>query len=169
MINRSLETNLNVITEFAIQEQQNNDRFIEYLKNLNSSELDTEVLELEKEITPQIDCKTCGNCCKSLMINVDEDEAKKASIFLNKTRDEFDDLYISKSESGKMVINAIPCHFLDENKCTIYENRFSSCKEFPSLHLPFVQRRLFTIFMHYQRCPIIFNVMEELKKSVRFI
>jgi len=68
-----------------------------------------------------------------------------------------------------MIMNKMPCHFLKENKCTVYEQRFSGCKEFPALHLPDFTERLFTTFMHFERCPIIFNVVEQLKLQLNFI
>ena len=62
--------------------------------------------------------------------------------------------------------DTIPCHFLADNICTIYPQRFHECREFPHLHKPgFVQRFPGTI-MHYARCPIIFNVIEELKRQL---
>jgi Fe-S-cluster containining protein len=84
------------------------------------------------------------------------------------SRTEFDTTYLEKGSHGTMLVNHIPCHFLMENKCTIYEDRFAGCREFPALHLPHFTNRLFTVFMHYSRCPIIFNVIEQLKKELNF-
>jgi uncharacterized protein len=163
-----IETNLETILAKTNFDEQTNDRFSEFLSRLDSAALDEEIFKLEKIITPQIDCTNCGNCCKSLMVNINEEEADRASGFLNKSREEFDELFIEKSEAGKMLINTIPCHFLHNNACSIYEVRFEGCREFPALHLTHFQKRLFTVFMHYSRCPIIFNVMEELKEVVGF-
>ena len=102
------------------------------------------------------------------MVNIDEQEANHLSAHLGQTREKFDEAYISKGESGSMVINAIPCHFLVENSCSVYEHRFAGCREFPAFHVPDFNKRLFTTFMHYDRCPIIFNVMENLKEVVAF-
>lgn len=124
---------------------------------------------LNETISPQIDCMSCGNCCKSLMIPVSDVEADNLSQHLHQTREDFDEQYIEKGSNGmRMMINQIPCHFLSEKKCTIYEYRFEGCKEFPALHLPNFKNRLFTTFMHYQRCPIIFNVVEQLKEEMSF-
>ena len=136
---------------------------------MNAAEIDEAVYELELKISPQIDCTNCGNCCKTLMINVDEREANIAAHHLEISRIEFDKKFIEKSLGGKMVISKIPCHFLEDKKCSIYLSRFAGCKEFPALHLPQIQKRLFTIFMHYGRCPIIFNVIEQLKEKVGFV
>ena len=142
-----------------------NDRFGSYLKTLPNEEVDRMVAGLKEAIAPQIDCTACGNCCKSLMINVTDEEADALSTHLNKTRKEFDDRYLEKSGTT-MLMNAIPCTFLDDNKCTVYEHRFAGCREFPAMHLPDFNKRLFTTFMHYARCPIIFNVVEGLKELI---
>jgi hypothetical protein len=102
------------------------------------------------------------------MVNIDEQEADHLSAHLGQTRAEFDQKYIEKGESGRMVINAIPCHFLKNNACTVYTHRFAGCKEFPAFHIPDFNKRLFTTYMHYDRCPIIYNVMENLKSEVGF-
>jgi Fe-S-cluster containining protein len=101
------------------------------------------------------------------MINVTDEEADQLSIHLNQPRAYFDTKYLEKG-SSMMVINAIPCHFLNDNKCTIYDYRFAGCREFPALHLPHFSKRLFTTFMHYNRCPIIYNVIEQLKTNTGF-
>ena len=145
-----------------------NDEFQAFLREINSQELDKAVNELSDAISPQIDCTQCGNCCKSLMVNIDEAEATNLATHLGQTRETFDEKYISKGESGRMVINSIPCHFLVENSCSVYEHRFAGCREFPAFHIPDFNKRLFTTYMHYDRCPIIFNVMENLKDMLEF-
>ena len=102
------------------------------------------------------------------MVNIDEAEASNLAKHLRKTREDFDTEFISKGESGRMVINAIPCHFLVGNSCSVYEQRFAGCKEFPAFHVPELKKRMFTTFMHYDRCPIIFNVIENLKLNLEF-
>ena len=148
--------------------QDENDRFQAFLREMDSVQLDKLVFTLSEAVSPKISCTNCGNCCKSLMVNIDEDEATRLSAHLGKTRAEFDEAYISKGESGRMVINAIPCHFLVENSCSVYEYRFAGCREFPAFHVPDFNKRLFTTYMHYDRCPIIFNVLETLKDETGF-
>jgi len=133
---------------------------------LPAAEVDALVYELNEQITPKIDCTTCGNCCKSLLINVTEEEADNLSKHLQQSREMFDNQYLEKSNT-MMLMNAIPCTFLKEEKCTVYAHRFAGCREFPAMHLPNFNKRLFTTFMHYSRCPIIFNVVEALKIVVR--
>jgi Fe-S-cluster containining protein len=102
------------------------------------------------------------------MVNINEEEADKLAQHLEMSRTALDEKYIEKGSNGMMLLNAIPCHFLLDNKCSVYEYRFAGCREFPALHLPGFKKRLFTTFMHYDRCPIIFNVVEQLKRELDF-
>ncbi len=154
---------LDFIKTKAAELSTENDQFQSFLRDLDCLSLDKAVFELSESIAPKIECTDCGNCCKSLMVNIDEKEADHLAAHLGQNREEFDEKYLSKGESGNMVINAIPCHFLKENSCTVYSHRFAGCKEFPAFHVPDFNKRLFTTFMHYDRCPIIFNVIETLK------
>lgn len=162
-------TNLDLIKTKSVALQAENDKFQDYLRNVDSFALDKAVFDLSETISPQINCTDCGNCCKSLMVNINDQEASNLAQHLGKTREQFEDAYISKGESGAMVINAIPCHFLVENSCSVYEHRFEGCREFPAFHVPDFNKRLFTTFMHYDRCPIIFNVIETLKEDLGFV
>jgi len=131
--------------------------------------IDNLVHQINETVTAQIDCTQCGNCCKTLMINISAIEAKTVAAHLQITLTDFEEQYVEKGSNGMMIMNKMPCHFLKENKCTVYEQRFSGCKEFPALHLPDFTERLFTTFMHFERCPIIFNVVEQLKLQLNFI
>jgi Fe-S-cluster containining protein len=161
-------TALPAIADHAVNHQLENDSFIQFLKNHESDAIDKAVHRLNDTIAPRIDCTTCGNCCKTLMIVVEEEEAEVLSSHLHISRTDFDYQYVEKGSNGMMLVNTIPCTFLSNNKCTVYEHRFAGCKEFPALHLSQVKQRLFTLFMHYDRCPIIFNVIENLKKELAF-
>ncbi len=67
-----------------------------------------------------------------------------------------------------MIINSIPCHFLKDTTCTIYQNRFTECREFPHLHKANFKARFFSTIQYYSMCPIIFNVTETLKDKLGF-
>lgn len=163
-----IETNLLQISALAEARLEENERFSDFLKNRDSLALDEIVQFLNREVTKQVDCTGCGNCCKSLMIVVSEQEADHLSDVLQQKRNAFDQQYLEKGANGLMLMNAIPCAFLSENKCSVYEHRFEGCKEFPALNLPNFKKRLFTHFMHYGRCPILFNVLERLKEVLNF-
>lgn len=126
------------------------------------------VQQLNTQITEKVDCTLCGNCCKTLLIVVTNPEADQLSTVLQVSRKTFDQQYLEKGLNEMMLVKSMPCSFLEGTKCSVYENRFEGCREFPALHLPNFTKRLFTHFMHYERCIIIYNVIEKLKELLYF-
>ncbi len=161
-----LVTNLSSISNLAAERENENDDFRIFLKNRDSKAVDILVHEINDSIAPQIDCTQCGNCCKSLMINITAFEADNLASQLNIGLPDLKKKYIEESNEGQFIINTIPCHFLAGTSCSIYENRFTECREFPHLHKDNFNSRLFGTMMYYSMCPIIFNVVEELKSRL---
>lgn len=161
-------TSLSNISDKSLENFEQHERFKNYLKQTEISDLDQLVQQLNTEVSALIDCQQCGNCCKSLMIVVTAEEADRVSNSLEITRTDFDQQYLEKGGHELMLMNSMPCSFLKDNSCTIYEQRFEGCREFPALHLPYFNKRLFAHFIHYGRCPIIFNVIERLKIILNF-
>jgi uncharacterized protein len=160
---------LQQIAILAAERLEENDRFARQVKSNIPEQMDAVANRLNRSIEKQIDCTVCGNCCKSLMINVSESEADTLSAHLEVSRASFDETYLEKGNNGMMLMNAIPCTFLEANRCNVYEHRFEGCREFPAMHLPGFSKRLFTTLMHYGRCPIIFNIVEEMKDEMGFV
>ncbi|HRI21922.1 MAG TPA: YkgJ family cysteine cluster protein, partial [Panacibacter sp.] len=143
-------TDLTIIAETAEIKETENLGFKTFLQTRNSNAIDALVFELNATVTPQIDCTACGNCCRSLMINVEPNDAKRLADHLKISEKSFYTKYVEQSSEGKLaVMNSIPCHFLSNNKCTVYEARPAECREFPGLHQPGFTQRLFATFMHY--------------------
>lgn len=165
---QKLITDRNFIKQQAEIKEEENDAFRMYLKGLSSEQLDEKVHAINDCVTPQIDCKECGACCRQLMINVTNEENIVVANHLNISLQQFKEQYLEESMQGKLIINSIPCHFLAESKCTIYENRFTECRAFPHLHEKNFKGRLFGTLVHYAMCPIIYNVIEQLKIEVEF-
>ncbi len=161
-------TDLKRIKVLSADKEMENDNFRVFLKHQNGLDIDFVVHRLNDEITPQIDCTQCGNCCRSLMINVTSEEASALSNRLQLSLSDTKAKYIEESEQGQLIMNTIPCHFLSGSSCSIYEDRFTECREFPHLHKPHFTRRLFGTMMYYGMCPIIFNVVEQLKDRLHF-
>jgi uncharacterized protein len=162
-------TDLKEIAAFSILKEKENEDFVDYLKSCNSNQIDEAVVRINAQVEPQIDCTKCGNCCKSLMVNVTAKESEELATFLHLTLAETKEKYLEEGLQKTFIMKSFPCPFLNVTKCSIYENRFEGCKEFPNLNKTDFTNRLFTTMMHYDRCPIIFNVMEELKRVTSFV
>ena len=162
------QTDLNIIAASASQREEENAFFRTWLKSKDESYLDSKVHGINDKVSAAIDCTECANCCKTLVINVSPDEATSCSRHLGLSEDEFKEKYLEESLQGELYINNIPCHFLAGSKCSIYNNRFADCREFPHLHKPGFRGRLLGTLLHYGKCPIVYNVLEELKEELGF-
>lgn len=163
-----IETDLALIASLAATRGEENDQFRYFLEARDREVTDSLVFELQEQVSQQVNCRQCGNCCKTLMIVVEEEEVKRVAAITQSDPIDFKTNHVTEGWNGKMILNSMPCHFLHDRACSIYPDRFAGCREFPALHLPGFTSRYFTIQMHYDRCPIIFNVVEQLKKELGF-
>lgn len=160
---KKLETDRLTIKALAESRELENDAFRTFIKNSESDKVDELVQQINAVVEPAIDCTECGACCKTLMINVEPPEADRLAVRLGMNQAEFKKHYIEESLQGHLVVNQMPCHFLAGTRCSVYEDRFAECREFPHLHRKNFKDRMFGTLIHYAMCPIIFNVVEELK------
>jgi Fe-S-cluster containining protein len=143
-------------------------RFVTFLKtelNMSDSKLDSVVEEETERVWAQIDCTTCGNCCRTLQIVVDDNDIMRLSTRLGVTPREFAKRYVSadKTDHSKHF-SSTPCRFLgDDNRCTVYEDRPQACRDFPYLHGAKFRTRSLTMLSNVGTCPIVFNVWQALK------
>ena len=164
-----LITELVLIEKLAAEKEEESDKFRQFVKNADNKYIDDEVHSVNRTITAEIDCTQCGRVCQILMINITEPEVNRLAGHLNLSAKDTKATYIEQSEQGQMIMNTIPCAFLKDKKCSIYEHRFTECRDFPHLHKSGFINRLFATLMYYGMCPIIYNVVENLKKTTGFI
>lgn len=165
---QALELNLKKIAAEALLREEENVAFRSFLKGCDPQETDEKVHRLNKDISAHIDCTTCGNCCRTFMISLDNEDIVRSSAYVDMQPDEFKRKYLEESSEGNYIFSRIPCHFLHENKCTIYEGRPEDCRSFPHLHKKGFTSRLLSAIDHYGICPIVYNVMEALKAETGF-
>ena len=165
-----VETDLEKIKLIGKQEEEKNWKFRSYLKGMNIEEedLDKIVHEINKEVTSQIDCTKCANCCKVFDPILDEEDVVKFSSGLNMNVDELKATYLIESmeEMDCYGFNKVPCPFLKENICINYANRPKVCESYPHLNNEEFLSRLMEVVQNYSICPIVFNLYEQLKKEL---
>lgn len=148
--------------------EKENLRFRSYLKSQVEAKIDRLVHEIYPLLLQEIDCTQCGNCCTKLrpvMMEIDIDVLTKT---LRMTRERFRKRYIMIDGDGDMLFKHLPCKFLKNKKCSIYESRPHDCQSYPHLHKSEITSRLYGILENYAICPIVFNVIEGLKVRLNF-
>ena len=74
---------------------------------------------------------------------------------------------MTTDDDGKPAMLAQPCRFLDSNRCAIYESRPNACRGYPYIGGD-VRTRMLGILERVAVCPIVFEMLEQLKAAVRF-
>lgn len=164
-----IEKDLEKIKLLARKRMNENLKFRSYMKwvDMESSEIDSVVHRIYNEVTEQIDCTECANCCNTSTPSLDDKDINIFVRSLEIKEEEFRDKYLKEAEAdGNKKIyqfNSLPCPFLKNNLCTNYDNRPKDCQSFPHLHKIDFNSRLSLVIDNLDICPIVFNVFEELK------
>jgi uncharacterized protein len=159
---------LDEIHRLAGENERTNLRFRTFLKGQHGPKIDRLVHKLNTYYSAAIDCTQCGNCCtllRPIMMEVDIDVLTRE---LHLTRENFKKKYIMIDFEGDMMFKHLPCKFLEAKKCSIYDSRPHDCQSYPHLHKTEFTSRLFGVLENYAICPIVFNVIEELKVKLNF-
>jgi Fe-S-cluster containining protein len=162
-----MKTDLVRIQKIAKEKEDENWKFRTFLKCYEGKKIDSIVHRLFKKISDEIDCTTCGNCCKRIQPVLKDKDITKLSESLKIDPKKFKDKYVGNDEDGDRVLKQIPCSFLNDNKCTQYEYRPLDCVSYPHLHKKDFVYRLIGVINNYSVCPIVFNVYEELKSILK--
>ena len=162
-----MELDLAGIERLGTIREIENIEFRVFLKQQDSDKIDHIVHELNRIISEQIDCTTCGNCCKKLKSCIIDRDIERLSNRLNITKEQVIDQY-TETDDGELYFKDLPCTFLKDNKCLIYNDRPEDCRSFPHLHKEFFTSRLWDVINNYSICPIVFNVFEKLKTELNF-
>jgi Fe-S-cluster containining protein len=163
-----IETDLSKIKQLATIRENENIRFRTFLKSKDGVELDCIVHQLHKDIVAQIDCTLCGNCCCQLKPELHEKDIAILSQIEKITPENYIDNYCEKDDFGEIYFKTIPCRYLEEKKCSIYESRPKECRRFPYTDEDEFISRLLGMLNFYELCPIVFNLMERLKRKLHF-
>ena len=156
----------------AEEKEDENWKFRQFLKSSRDPrEIDSRVFAIMERVWAGTNCTKCANCCREVKRQFSQEEVDRLARRLTMTRQQFIDTYLQRSEPGDdnpWTTRSTPCPFLKDNLCSVYEDPPADCSGYPYLNEPeFVSRTLGMIERTFT-CPIVYEVMEELKKSTGF-
>ena len=164
-----IETDLEKIKKLAKERDDENWEFRAFLKwcRIPTKTIDSIVHRIYKQVSAQIDCKTCANCCKEIGPYFTDEDIEKFSRVLGMSSSEFYQTYLTETdEPGEYKTQKLPCPFLKDDRCLYYSHRPESCASYPHLHKSFFTSRLISVVLNYSICPVVFNVYEQLKNEL---
>ena len=164
-----LETNLKRIKKIARQRKEENLKFRYFLKHTGLSEkkIGKAVHRLNEEVSRQIDCCSCANCCITMTPVLSDHSIRRLAARLGMTDTQLKKTYLEYDKEEKYyAVRRKPCPFLVDKKCSVYESRPDSCRSFPNIFEQGFTSRLLDVVENCEACPIVFNIYEGLKKEL---
>jgi len=161
-----IETDIERIRALSGEKEDENWRFRTYVKgsDLSIAALDRLVWRHLDVVTRQIDCCACANCCKVMSPLLSARDIRRLADHLGIQKAQLINDYLRPSdEKGKYAFAQIPCRFLHEQRCSVYDVRPGDCRSFPHLQKREFRSRLIDVIENCSICPIVYNVFERLK------
>jgi Fe-S-cluster containining protein len=159
------------VERLAEEREEENWAFRNWIKlefGFDDERLMSVVRELADAVTGQIDCTQCANCCRKTSTNLDEADMERLADALGMSVPALCEAYLEFDEDygGRWLLPA-PCPLLEGTLCRVYDARPTSCREYPHLHNDFRAASI-SRFRNTFICPIVFNVVEEMKYALRW-
>ena len=157
------------IVRRAKSRENQNLRFRTWLKgHVNPDDLDEAFRELHEELFDGYDCCQCGNCCRMYRTTVEPAEMDRIAQALGMTVPELKEKYLIHDKSGVEVFPA-PCPMLQEDgTCRIQDVKPEECRAFPYTDRPERMFSLYAVMEYAGICPVVFEIVERLKKRYHF-
>jgi Fe-S-cluster containining protein len=148
-----------------IKQQAAEDRkLFTQLKSRKPRDLDAVVHRLHDEAFSRIDCLDCANCCKTTGPLFIDRDIERLSKYLGISRKEFVAQYLRVDEDGDMVLQSVPCPFLEpDNKCRVYDYRPQACATYPHTDRVKQHQILHLMEQNTAVCPAVRDIVDRLK------
>jgi Fe-S-cluster containining protein len=157
----------NEIERLAAEKEDENWSFRAWLKSrygFDDERLMRVVSKLAEDVSAQIDCTECANCCRQLDTYLNDRDVERLAGALGMTVSAFRTEYLqSDLEPGdKSWCLPAPCPLLEGKLCRVYAARPDECRAYPHLQADFVSHSIGRIQATFV-CPIVYNVVEGMK------
>ena len=162
----NIEKDIERIRSLTLEKEDENWRFRVFLKSSDMSiaKMDRVVAAWYDGIRQAIDCRACGHCCTVMSPILSGKDMSRLARHLGVLRKALIDKYLEPSKEDKgYIFRELPCPFLKDRQCTIYDARPDTCRSFPHLHKREFRSRLIQVVNNCSVCPIVYNVYEGLK------
>ena len=166
----NLEINILRLEEISRENYEDDKQYRSLLESsdLAPEEIDSIVRRHYEEVSAQIECRECGNCCKVFCPPLTSEDIDRLALFKKTSRENLIKEYLAVSGNGEAhSMKFSPCPFLEGNECSVYPERPEACRAYPGLERPGFLSRISYAFSNCSVCPIIYYVYERVKREIR--
>ena len=154
---------------FAQKYARNRKKFRAFLTRLENKpvrNLPTLMEEADAAVWKEIDCLSCGNCCKKMTPTFTPADLRRISAHLGMSVAAFKEKWlVYDKKDGDWQNKQQPCQFfnLKDYKCSIYAVRPADCAGFPHLTKKKPQEYMHVHSQNLQYCPATYKMVEQLR------
>jgi Fe-S-cluster containining protein len=144
---------------------------INKLSEQDSRVLDTLFVNETQEVFKNTDCLTCANCCKNYSPIIEPEEIPMLCKAIGIESSQFFQDYVEMDEDGDFVFKSQPCPLLnlDDNKCSIYENRPQACREYPHTNMKEMKNHLDLLEKNIEICPAAEEIVRRVLNKIEHV
>tara|TARA_B100000768_G_C11019146_1_gene265395 strand:- start:1 stop:483 length:483 start_codon:yes stop_codon:yes gene_type:complete len=151
----------------ALQNKKQNKKLLQKIKKKKGKEIDEIFNDTHKKVFSCTDCLSCANCCTTTGPLYTDRDIDRISKHLRLKPTVFIDKYLRIDEENDYVLQTLPCPFLgNQNYCSIYEVRPKACADYPHTDRNKQSKLLNLNLKNTEVCPAVFEIFEEIKKSI---
>jgi uncharacterized protein len=125
------------------------------------AETDALFARLHEEVSREIDCTKCANCCARQSPFLQVEDVERLSRGLGLTPRELEQKLLRKDANGFLFARQ-PCPLLEGKLCSCYQDRPEDCRSYPHLDKPDRVSSLMGIIGNAEICPIVHEVLERM-------
>lgn len=152
-----------ILTNWERKSAERQKAYKQFLAKANKNRVLQQLDDLHEQAFEQIDCLSCGNCCKGYSPRFKQPDIKRIAKHLGMKEGELVSTYLKLDEEGDYVMQKTPCAFLgSDNYCSIYEVRPSDCARFPYTNEDVIVKRPNITLKNSTFCPAVYFVLEKL-------
>lgn len=144
-------------------------RFLTRLENNPPKGISFMAAEADRLTWQEVDCLTCGNCCRSMTPTFTKEDIQRISAHLSMTPKAFREKWLYKDEEGDWMNKSRPCQFFNNKdfKCSIYEVRPADCAGFPHLAKKQPKGYIHVYKQNVEYCPATQRWVEHMEHLVK--
>lgn len=161
-----IETDLVRLKALALRNEEAHFQLRTTLKQspMSSSKIDRFFHQANAAVSAAVDCTLCANCCVVSSPVLEQSDVDRLALKLGMPPEQVQERYLREEEDGALVFAAQPCPFLENKRCTVYDDRPSDCRAFPHLDKKDMVSRLLAVIDNAQTCPIVYEVLERVRR-----
>jgi hypothetical protein len=164
------QMDLDSFTEKSKSQGESNKAFLKKIKQKKIRNLDDVFHAAHEEVFEQINCLSCANCCKTTSPIFYQKDIERMAKRLRMKPFEFIEKYLKIDEDKDYVLKQAPCPFLGtDNYCNVYEDRPTSCREYPHTNRKNMYQILDLTYKNTLVCPAVLKIVDKIKQQLEGI